>query len=209
MYVPPHFAETDTAKLHFVIEQNSFATLISHDGDQTVANHLPLLLDRGPAPCGRLIGHLARANDQWQHADGQCVLAIFHGPHAYISPRWYEEPSVVPTWNYVTVHAYGRLSIIEGEDASLDVLARYVERYESSLPAPWSLSEAGAEFIRKLATQVVCFQVDIDRLEGKFKLSQNHSAQRRQRVVAALQQQAGENEQAIARLMDDLSQSGA
>lgn len=145
---------------------------------------------------------MARANDQWQHSDGQRVLVIFHGPHAYISPRWYDEDHVVPTWNYVSVHAYGVFTIIQGEGLTVDVLARYVDRYESSLPEPWSIGDAGPEFIRSLAKQVVCFHVDIDRLEGKFKLGQNHSTERIQRVVAALQQRSGENEQAIAELMN-------
>ena len=102
MYIPPPFAETNRTELHAFMEHNSFATLISYDGDRVVANHLPLLLDRAAAPNGRLIGHLARANKQWQHANGQRVLVIFQGPHAYISPRWYEETNVVPTWNYLS-----------------------------------------------------------------------------------------------------------
>ena len=201
MYIPPTFAETNRTELQAFMEQNSFATLVSHDGDQVVANHLPLLLDHAAAPNGRLIGHLARANDQWQHADGQRVLVIFQGPHAYISPRWYEETNVVPTWNYVSLHAYGMLTIIEGDAQTADVLARFVDRYESSLPEPWSAAEADPEFIRSMAKQVVCFHIDIDELEGKFKLGQNHSTDRIQRVVAALKQRSGENEQAIAELM--------
>jgi len=106
MYIQSNFVETDQHKLHDFIERQSFVTLVSNDGGEPVASHLPLLLDRDHGPHGRLIGHMARANPQWQSADNQSVLAIFHGPHAYISPTWYEAVNVVPTWNYVAVHVY-------------------------------------------------------------------------------------------------------
>src|SRR5690348_11637270 len=106
VYVPAHFNEPDLATLHAFIEANGFAVLFSCAGEP-FARHLPLLLERSPAPHGRLLGHVARATPQWRTADGQRVLAVFSGPHAYVSPSWYGEPDVVPTWNYVAVHATG------------------------------------------------------------------------------------------------------
>src|SRR5687767_5413897 len=113
MYTPAHFAETDLSRLHDAIEAYSFATLVSeHEGELT-ASHLPLLLNRTAGDQGTLVGHMAKANRQWEQAAGQEVLAIFSGPHAYISPAWYAEERVVPTWNYVAVHAYGRLKLVQ------------------------------------------------------------------------------------------------
>src|SRR5688572_13248426 len=113
MYVPSHFNVTDLATLHDAIERYSFATLVSQSSGKLEASHLQLLLDRDAGLQGTLVGHMARANLQWQLAAGQEVLAIFSGPHAYISPQWYSAEAVVPTWNYVAVHAYGRLELIE------------------------------------------------------------------------------------------------
>ncbi len=130
MYIPPSFLETDPTKLHDFIEQHSFATLISsHDGEP-VASHLPLLLDREAGPHGRLIGHMARANSHWQMAGNQRALAIYHGPHAYVSPGWIAAQNVVPTWNYVTVHAHGTLRLIEDRDRLRELLQRTVTLYD-------------------------------------------------------------------------------
>src|SRR5215211_144800 len=103
MYIPPHFAESVLPKLHEAIERYSFATLVSGSEGDLFASHLPLLVDRNQGPQGTLVGHMARANPQWRAAAGKEVMAIFHGPHAYISPTWYQAPEVVPTWNYVAV----------------------------------------------------------------------------------------------------------
>src|SRR5919109_41098 len=113
MYLPPAFNEPNYDKLHPFMEQNSFAMLVSRSAGQLVANHLPMLLDSKCGPHGCLYGHMARANTQWQHAEGTEVLVVFSGPHAYISPTWYEAAHVVPTWNYVAVHAYGMFHAIQ------------------------------------------------------------------------------------------------
>src|SRR5262245_45723809 len=107
MYIPAAFAESDQARLHEFIEQNSFGTLVSQGAGRPFASHLPFLLERDAGPRGVLVGHMARANPQWQDAAGQTVLAIFTGPHVYISPSWYEADQVVPTWNFTAVHACG------------------------------------------------------------------------------------------------------
>ena len=138
MYIPAAFAELDLTKLHDFIEQNSFGLLVSQVDGLPFATHLPFLLERTAGPHGTLVGHMARANPQWQEAGGQTALAIFSGPHAYISPTWYEAEQVVPTWNYTAVHAYGRVQIIEDEDALLEIVQRSVRVYEQAMPQPWS-----------------------------------------------------------------------
>jgi transcriptional regulator len=200
VYIPPPFAVTDLAVLHEAIERWSFALLVSGRGEELIASHLPLLLERQRGAHGTLVGHMARANGQWHAAAGQPVLAVFSGPHAYVSPTWYAAERVVPTWNYVAVHAYGRLAVIEDAVESLDVLRRTVERYESSQPRPWQLADQPAEYIAGLARQIVAFRIPIERLEGKWKLNQNHPAQRRERVTAALAEQGGEAAK-VAQLM--------
>lgn len=201
MYIPPSFAETDPNNLHDFIEQHSFATLVSHDGNASVASHLPLLLDREFAAHGRLVGHMARANSQWQTADGTETLAISHGPHAYISPGWYEEKHVVPTWNYTAVHVYGVLRIEEDRDQLRDIVDRYVSFYEADQTKPWAIESTDGKFIDQLLDAIVGFTIEIDRIEGKSKLSQNHSHERREKVIRRLNESDGEQQRQIAALM--------
>jgi len=200
MYVPASFAVDDPAELHSAIEKYSFATLFSAVQGNLVATHLPLLLDRSKGPHGTLIGHVARANQQAEQAENQSVLAVFSGPHAYISPTWYESSPAVPTWNYVAVHAYGKLKIITSKEELAGMLVRMVTLYESGMPNPWQL-DSKSDYIERLLPQIVGFQIEIERLEGKWKLSQNHSLSRQEKVATALQAQPDENSQAIASLM--------
>ncbi len=137
MYIPAAFNETDPEKLFDTIEQYSFGMLVSQADGVPLVSHLPILLDRTHAPHGCLIGHLARANPQWEQAEGQAALAVFSGPHAYISPSWYQSENVVPTWNYVAVHAYGTFRAIHDRDALLEIVGQYVSifsRVRSPLP---------------------------------------------------------------------------
>ena len=205
MYVPPHFAETEISRLHEFMEQNSFALVTSRTADSLAASHLPLLLERDAGPHGRLVGHFARANPHWRDAAGE-ALVVFSGPHAYVSPTWYETENVVPTWNYVAVHAYGTLQLIDEQDELIEVLQRTVSLYESAMPAPWSF-DANSDFIRKLAAMVVGFRIDITRLDGKWKLNQNHPQERREKVIRVLSERHDENSQAIAELMRETRSS--
>ncbi len=204
MYIPAHFAQRDLGALHEAIERYSFATLVSGVGADMTASHLPLLLDRMGSKQGTLFGHMARANSQWRKAAGQEVLAIFAGPHVYVSPSWYEASQVVPTWNYVAVHAYGQLELIEDRIEVESVLARMVAVYEAGQPQPWRLDEP-AEFVDRMLRQIVAFRIPITRLEGKWKLNQNRPAEQRQRVINVLSQHEDENSQAIANLMRQFS----
>ena len=200
MYVPPPFAVTDQGRLHAAIEAYSFATLVSSADGRMQASHLPLLLDRKDGPRGVLIGHMARANTQWQAAAGTEVLAIFHGPHAYVSPSWYEAEHVVPTWNYVTVHAYGTLTLVDEPAALSLIVARTVHQYEAVRENPWQL-DAQSELVRRLLPQIVGFRIPIERLEGKWKLNQNHPPARRQKVARALADSPREADRQVAAVM--------
>lgn len=199
MYLPSAFAETETAKLHEFVRDYSFAILTSSGERGLVASHLPLLLDSESGPRTRLLGHMARANPQWKDARGE-VMAVFSGPHVYVSPSWYEEEGTVPTWNYVAVHVYGTFEVVEDREGLLDILRRSVQTYESPMPKPWNFDES-ALHVDNMLREIVGFRIEITRLEGKWKLSQNQPAGRRRKVARALAERTDENSRAIAGLM--------
>jgi transcriptional regulator len=200
MYVPKAFREDDPARLHGFLAAWSFALLVTDVDGVPGATHLPLVLDAGAGPHGTLIGHVARANPQWQTFDGtRQALAVFQGPHAYVSPTWYATAPAVPTWNYAAVHAYGRPRVLEGAAATRDAVARLVAIHD---PA-WSLADQPEDFIAGMLRGIVAFAMPIERLEGKLKLSQNRPAADRPGIVRALR--AGRPvEQAVADLMAEL-----
>ncbi len=200
MYIPPAFQELDQAKLFDAIERHSFGLLISQLEGELFATHLPLLVDRQAKPSGQLLGHIARANPQWQELNGQTVLAVFSGPHAYITPTWYEAEYVVPTWNYVAVHVYGKCEVIDDDRETAKIVEDYVETYERGRPKPWTI-DSDAPFFEKLVKMVVGFRIKISRIEGKWKLSQNHPTERREKVARSLAEESHVDAQAIGRLM--------
>jgi transcriptional regulator len=201
MYIPEAYRETDVAKLHALMQEHSFATLVSqHDGG-TMATHLPLLVDPGRSPAGTLRGHVARANAQWTSLEGQEVLAIFHGPHAYVSPSWYAADQAVPTWNYVAVHAYGVPRLLNDSSELSALLRDMVEVYEEPLAEPWQL-DATSAFISSLMRGIVGFEIEITRLEGKLKLSQNRSVADREGAIHGLRQRGTSMEREVATLME-------
>lgn len=201
LYRPASFREDDLQRLHEFIQQHSFATLVSSSDAAPLVSHLPLLLEPDSGEKGRLIGHMARANSHWESLEGRPVLAIFHGPHAYVSPSWYGERNVVPTWNYLVAHAAGAFELLESSEERLQVVEAYVRFYERGQSSPWSMAAPDAEWIEQLLDGIVAFQVAIDTLVGKWKLSQNHSSERRDRVVDALAGQDDANAQAVAEWM--------
>jgi transcriptional regulator len=140
---------------------------------------------------------MARANPQWRAAEGQEVLAIFSGPHVYVTPTWYDAVEVVPTWNYIAVHVYGRLTLIQDPPTLLDIVRSTVQLYEATFPKPWVL-DAPVDFVEKLLRQIIGFRIEVSRIEGKWKLSQNHPVERRQRVIRELNNRDDENSQTIA-----------
>lgn len=203
MYIPQHFREGRLDVLHALVREQSFATLVSHVEGELVATHLPLLLDAECGPNGTLLGHMARANPQWRGFTGGAeALAIFQGPHAYVSPSWYEAQPAVPTWNYVAVHACGAPRLIEDRAALRRLLEVTVGIYEAPQPAPWVLPESD-EFFERLALGIVGFELPIARIEGKWKLNQNRSAADRQGVIERLREQDDPLTVAVARLMEE------
>ena len=189
MYIPKHFAETDVAEMHALMRANPLATLVSHGADGLSANHIPLLL-ADAAPWGRLQGHVARANPVWR--DGQVsgeVLVIFHGHDSYISPSGYatkaEHGKVVPTWNYVAVHAHGELRVIDDPTWVFAQISALTATHESSLPEPWSVTDAPADYIEKMLGAIVGIEITITRLLGKWKVSQNQPAENQASLIAA------------------------
>ncbi|MBX3415454.1 MAG: FMN-binding negative transcriptional regulator [Pirellulales bacterium] len=199
MYTPSSFKVSDTAQLHATMRSYSFATLVTQGARGLTATHLPILLDANVEPHGRLLGHMARANPQWRDITGE-ALVIFSGPHAYVSASWYETPGTVPTWNYVTVHAYGTLRLLEDPASVHGILQRTATTFEAANQQPWTYDDSDPEF-NQMLREIVGFEIEISRIEGKSKLNQNHPEERRWKVVSALERQGDENSSAIAQLM--------
>lgn len=197
MYIPKHFLVEDRGEIYDFIDHHGFGILFSTHNGSPVASHLPFQLNRDD---GCLYGHFARANEQWQDIVDQEALIVFHGPHAYISSSWYETNQSVPTWNYVAVHAYGAIELIEDQAGIMQSLNRLVAKYEQP-DSPYQLDETNQEFTEKLSKSIVAFRMRIDRLEGKWKLSQNHSEDRQRSVIAHLERSQSEDARKIAELM--------
>ena len=196
MYVPAHFAEHRPEQLKQLIRQYPLGVLITHGDDGLDANHLPfeLLADQGP--CGTLIGHVARANPLWREAtDGLDVLVVFRAEEAYLSPNWYpskhEQHRQVPTWNYRVVHAHGRLRVRDDEQFVRGVVARLTRTHEARAGAekPWKITDSSPEFIAQMLAAIVGIEIELTRLEGKFKLSQNKDARDIEGAAQGLQAQ--------------------
>jgi len=209
MYLPGHFAEPRVEVLHATLEEAGLATLVTGGPGGLDASHVPLLLERGPAPLGRLVGHLARANPQWPGAGGGAdgadereALAIFLGPDAYVTPSWYatkrETGRVVPTWNYLAIHAHGRLRFFDDRARLLEVVTRLTDRHERGRAAPWRVTDAPPDHLDTMLRGIVGVELTITRLEGKWKASQNRSEPDRQGVAEGLER---EGEAAMAALV--------
>lgn len=199
MYIPQAFRNDDQRTLHAFMRQYSFATLVT-GGAEPFATHLPLLLDVTRGPRGTLVGHFARPNPHWQLDHVRIgSVAIFHGPHAYVSPSWYRSGApAVPTWNYAAVHAAGRLSVIEETTYVADLLERMVAVYEGGKPQPWT-NPLSPEMREKLIAAVVAFEMPIEQLEGKFKLSQNRKREDQVGAVEGLEEVGDQESLALAR----------
>ncbi|QWG59660.1 FMN-binding negative transcriptional regulator [Bacillus mycoides] len=200
MYIPKHFTIQDEETKYEMIEQNSFATLFSQHNGAPYATHLPLLLNRETLT---LSGHFARPNEQWKDSGNQQVLAIFQGPHSYISPSWYETNKAVPTWNYAAVHVYGELEIVEDEQELIDSLQDLVHKYENP-KSTYSLNNVDPNYMEGLSRGIVGFRIKINKIEGKAKLSQNHSVERRELVIEELEKVGSEGSRGIAGLMKEI-----
>ena len=197
MYIPTAFRVVDRETLYDFIEQHGFATLVTASQGGPVASHVPLWLDRERQV---VAGHLARANRQCDLLNGVESLAIFQGPHAYISPTWYATTPAVPTWNYTAVHVTGIATRLSDERTA-EVVDRLVSKYESGRANPWP-NELPPEFRQRMLAGIVGFELPLDRIEGKFKLGQNRSVADQAGVVRGLAGEGGE----AARLAEFASQ---
>ncbi len=199
MYIPKAFREDDYNTLHNLMREYSFATLITQHEGVPFATHIPFILDSRRGPKGTLQAHMARANPQWHDFNnGQEVLVIFQGPHAYVSPSWYEVELSVPTWNYAVVHAYGIPRLIEDGEELYELLKILIETHEAKFENPWAF-QLPVDYLQKMIRGIVGFEIAITRLEGKFKLSQNRTVSERENVIAALQESS--DTLAVAELM--------
>jgi transcriptional regulator len=197
MYIPSAFRADARAALYDLIERHGFGTFVTVIGGTPFASHLPFVLDRER---GLLLGHVARANPHWRALDGGAEsLAVFQGPHGYVSPSWYTTGPAVPTWNYAAVHVYGAARAMDGEARLLDLLGRLVGQYETGRERPWAM-DLPADYLKKMLHGIVGFEMPIARIEGKFKLSQNRSAEDRRGVMRELAT-GGPDEQALAEFM--------
>jgi transcriptional regulator len=203
MYVPALFKEDRVPVLHDAIRQSRLATLVTYGPDGLYASHAPMLIDPEPAPWGTLRGHLARANPHRERAAADVeALAIFTGPEAYITPAWYatkrETGKVVPTWNYAAIHAYGKLTFFDDPEQLLALVTKLTQTHEAGRAEPWAVSDAPPDFIKGMLKAIVGFELELTRLEGKWKMSQNRPEIDRAGVVEGLRREGGEAEAAVA-----------
>lgn len=205
MYIPPAFRDDDTTSIYAAIHAARLASLVTATSQGIVATPLPMLLDEREGPLGTLYAHVARANPQRTLAPTADALAIFMGPEAYITPSWYatkqETGKVVPTWNYMAVHAYGPVEFFDDERRLLDAVTRLTERHERTRPEPWQVADAPADYLRSQLKGIVGVRMPISRLEGKRKMSQNRPPADREGVIRGLGESAAAEERAVARLI--------
>jgi transcriptional regulator len=207
MYVPPAFRDDDLASIHATIDQARLSHLVTATAEGLVATPLPMFLVRDEGPHGTLYGHVARANPQWKLASLGEAMALFLGPDAYISPNWYptkqETHKVVPTWNYVAVHAYGPVEFFDDADRLRDIVTRLTNLHERDSATPWAVSDAPELFVAAQLRAIVGLRLPITRLEGKRKMSQNRSAEDRAGVTAALGSSERASDREVAKLIPE------
>ncbi len=194
MYVPRHFVEDRVEVLHAAIRAAGLATLVTPGAGEFGVSHVPLLLEPEPAPLGRLVGHLARANPQWKSTpDGSTALAIILGPDGYVSPSWYatkrETGRVVPTWDYVAVHVHGTIRFFHDRERLLEVVASLTDRHEHARAAPWKIADAPPEYLDGMLNGIVGLELTITHLEGQWKASQNKGEADRRGVEEGLRRE--------------------
>ena len=209
MYNPRSFKVEDVSQLHTLIREFNFGIVISHSEGTAVATHLPFMIDAKRGANGTLIAHMARANPHWETWTEETeLMVIFQGPHSYISPAWYQEQATVPTWNYATVHAYGRPVLIHEPENLRPMVKALVELHEEQIGRPWDISQMERVMETELKA-IVGFEIAIERLEGKFKFNQNRTVEDQRAVVSALEESGNSNFRAVAAIMKkNLSETG-
>jgi len=206
MYLPRHFAEERIDVLAELIRRHPFASLVTLGSDGLVASHLPLLWDPEPAPFGTLTGHLARGNPQGLAGETTIdALAIFTAADAYVSPSWFpskrEHGKVVPTWNYMVVHASGSLRTIDDPDWLRALVTRLTDVHEATLPEPWKVSDAPDAYVAQLGKAIVGIEIEVRSLAGKWKLAQNRTPEDFAGAIAGLEKRGDPSSLAVARAM--------
>ncbi len=213
MYLPRKFREDRIEVLHAAMLEIGAAAVVGQGPDGPIASHVPIELDPEPAPWGTIRCHFVRANPHAQCvADGRELLLIFQGPQGYVSPNWYatkrETGKVVPTWNYVAVHAYGTATPFEDVASLRAHLAALTNRFEAGSAAPWKIDDAPADFIDAMCRAIVGFEIRLTRIEGKWKLSQNRPRHDRRGVIDGLRAQGGDASLKMAELVEAASGGG-
>jgi len=205
MYIPPAFRDDDKESLRATIRAARLATLVTATAEGLLATPLPLFLDESEGEHGTIYGHVAKANPQWRAPVLGDGMAIFMGPDAYVTPAWYqtkqETGKVVPTWNYVAVHAYGPVEFFEDADRLLEVVTRLTNLHEGGRASPWSVSDAPPDFIQSQLKGIVGLRMPVARLEGKRKMSQNRNATDRAGVASGLAASDRPSDRAVAPLI--------
>ena len=208
MYRPDHFREEKIEVLHAMMRQVGAATIVSTSEDGLVATHVPIALDDDPAPFGTIRCHFVRSNPHVElMGEPREHLIVFQGPQGYVSPSWYatkaETEKVVPTWNYIAVHAYGTAKRFEGSEQLRPHLATLTAQFEEGLPEPWSIDDAPADYVDAMCKGIVGVEISLSRIEGKWKLSQNRPQKDRSGVVDGLKGRGDEASRGLADLVED------
>lgn len=204
MYLPGHFSETEQEKIKNLIEQNSFATVLSFpENEKPFINHLPIIFSKKSGEENVLIGHVAKRNPQWMHFknNSDCTL-IFNGGHTYITPKWYKSGRDVPTWNYAVVHLHGKVELIEPFAEQVDILKQLTVFFEKSNPNPWEFElPEDLEDEALLTSAIVSFKFHVERAEAKFKLSQNRSKEDQNGVMEGLLERKDDMSRSVRQMM--------
>ncbi len=205
MYIPPAFRDTELTSIHETIRSARLANFVTSTPSGLLCTPLPLFFDEREGEHGVLYGHVAKANPQWKEAPVGEALAIFNGPDAYVTPSWYvskqEHGKVVPTWNYVAVHAYGHAEFFEDADRLYDVITRLTDLYERPRAESWTVTDAPADFIKAQLRGIVGLRMPISRIDAKRKMSQNRSEADRAGVAAGLAESDRETDRVVATMI--------
>jgi transcriptional regulator len=200
MYIPHYFKNENMEDVLDFIQKNSFAVLVSNGDDKLLATHTPLMVSRDEAGHVSLFGHISKGNPQWtSFQNNQQILAIFQGSHSYISPSWYNHENV-PTWNYIAVHVYGRITIIEGDEL-LEAMNKLVNNFEKAMEHPMRLEHLSDSFVQHEIKGIVGFKITIDDIQAAYKLSQNRDRESHDNIIRELEKSGDEQSAEIASMM--------
>jgi transcriptional regulator len=198
MYIPTYYQEKDEHKLIEFMEANNFALIINSFNNVPIATHLPFVIEKRENKIF-LVSHMARANPQWETFTKDEILVVFQGPHAYVSPKHYEKQQNVPTWNYIAVHAYGKPRIINEPQEVVSLMERTINTFEKDFFKQWK--DLSSEYVNGMLKAIVAFEIEVTKLEGKFKLSQNKTKTEQQNIINSLEKSEDNDIKSIAEEM--------